>query len=694
MVSGLTVYDEGLRSGRWVGRYWNSTGVVKRDGLAETEMSSMQALPIDSFELALDGEDLAGGWKWIGATKEPIEGGHLVTIELASERKPVRLKVKTQLRGEPVMVRWLEITNTGGKSIGISRVSPWSGLLWNTPFYQERLLKDNDDAPFEVAYTGSQEQLQEGSWRFEPFGEGSKVISGTRGKSGWGHPTFFARNRGTGEWFAGSLAWSGNWNIRLNAAQDKSRNRASFSFEMGPASADPVLRLISPGETVRTPQTHLLCMRGDLDQVVQAMHEHVRSYVFLSPVASREHQIEANHRGYIVDHEDEAGLKREIDIAADIGAEMFVVDAGWFGPQPNRWYLNAGDWYAGQWLPNDLTPVREYARSKGLLFGLWVELEAAGPVTRVRKEHPDWIMSRNGEPLAGGRQLDFSKPQAAGWAEAEVARLIQKYDLDMFRIDYNMTVNEGGNQVVNGVVENTLWRHVEALYGIFDRIHRRFPRVILQNCASGGGRLDYGMLARFHNTELSDFLRAPRTLKIFNGMTWVLPPEYLLRTFGTETGGMEADGNLDLQLNQALMARPIFRGIAPTLDEFDPLLRTRIRESVAQFKSVIRPLMIGSRVYHHTPVLPMLSASPWLVIEYAARDRLRGAAWLFRTAQSGDPEFAFRPRGLDASRLYQVQLGKAGSKVSVTGDVLINRGITVRLESNLTSEMLLFNAVD
>ena len=72
------------------------------------------------------------------------------------------------------------------------------------------------------------------------------------------------------------------------------------------------------------------------------------------------------HRGYIVDHESEAGLKREIDLAAEVGAEMFVVDAGWYGPEPNHWGPNVGDWYAGAWLPNDLTPVREYARGKGL----------------------------------------------------------------------------------------------------------------------------------------------------------------------------------------------------------------------------------------------------------------------------------------------------------------------------------------
>src|SRR5581483_3293929 len=141
-----------------------------------------------------------------------------------------------------------------------------------------------------------------------------------------------------------------------------------------------------------------------------------------------------------------------------------------------------------------------------------------------------------------------AKPEVAAWMESEIARLIQKYDLDMFRIDYNSTAEEGGNRMKDGFLENTQWRHVETLYAIFDRLRQRFPRVIFQNCAGGGGRLDYGMMHRFQNTELSDWLRAPRGLKILNGMTWVLPPEILLRTFGTESEGLEEDGDLDTHL--------------------------------------------------------------------------------------------------------------------------------------------------
>lgn len=691
--SGLMVCDEELFNGRWVNRYWTSTGQIKADFHMEGQSQTRSGLPIDSFQLGIEGQDLAGSWRWVRAAQSRVSNpdGVLVTLELASTARPISVKVQTLLHGGPVMIRWLEISNVGNKPTAITRVSPWSGILWNTSGYKERI-HGGVEAPFEVATAKYQEAEHEGAWEFDPISNETKTVSGTRGRSGWGHPTFFARNRATGEWFVASLGWSGNWTMHANGFRDETQDQARLFFDLGPSAADPVLRVLEPGETVKSPETHLLLMRADLDQVIQALHEHVRRNVLPPPVPGREYQVESNHRGYIVDHEGEAGIKREIDLAADIGAEEFLVDAGWFGPDPNRWWDNVGDWYAGSWLPNDLTPIREYARKKGLLFGLWVEIEDIGSASKLRKEHPNWVLTRNGKPLADGRLLDFANPQVVVWAESEIVRIIQKYDLDMFRLDYNSTAEEGGNRAKDGFLENTQWRHVEAIYGIFDRVRKRFPRVIFQNCAGGGGRLDYGIMRRFQNTELSDWLRAPRGLKILNGMTWVLPPEILLRTFGTESDGLEDDGDIDVQLRTAMLSRPIFRGLSPTLQEFNPLLRQRIREAVQRFKATVRPIMIGSRVYHHTPVVPMMEPSPWIVLEYATQDSTRAVVGLFRTSQSGDSTYHCIPRGLDFSRTYRVSFGNSGQIVEIPGNLLLQAGIPIRLEEDLTSEMLLFDA--
>ena len=98
------------------------------------------------------------------------------------------------------------------------------------------------------------------------------------------------------------------------------------------------------------------------------------------------------------------------------------------------------------------------------------------------------------------------------------------------------------------MTEDLTWRYYDNLYAMFDRLRARFPRVVFQNCAGGGGRLDWGTMARFHTVELSDWMRLPRGVKILNGVTMSLPPEALLRTFGTvRWSGTNAD-----QVRQAL----------------------------------------------------------------------------------------------------------------------------------------------
>ncbi|HOM56709.1 MAG TPA: alpha-galactosidase, partial [Candidatus Latescibacteria bacterium] len=287
-----------------------------------------------------------------------------------------------------------------------------------------------------------------------------------------------------------------------------------------------------------TPAVHAALFHADTDDIVQVTHEHVRHVVMPAQIPGREVEIEANHRGYLCDRENVPDILKDVDVAAAIGTEMYVIDAGWYGNEPNQWGNNVGDWHDGPWMKEGggLKAVADYVHEKGLKFGLWVEIEAAGANSTLKKEHPDWLMTRDGEPVAGGRALDLTKPEVAEFVENEIARLIHTYDLDMFRIDHNHCIQPAGNRRFQGFTEDLIWRYYDVLYGIFDRLRARFPNVVFQNCAGGGGRLDWGTLARFHNTELSDWMRMPRGLKILNGVTMSLPPEILLRTFGTEVG--------------------------------------------------------------------------------------------------------------------------------------------------------------
>ena len=137
-----------------------------------------------------------------------------------------------------------------------------------------------------------------------------------------------------------------------------------------------------------------------------------------------------------------------MEVAKSIGTELYVIDAGWYGNEPNVWWKNVGDWHAGAWLPNGLEPVPERAHQLGMKFGLWVEVEAVGENSTLRREHPDWLYRRDGEPVASARALDLTNPIVAAWVQSEIERVIEQYKLDMFRIDHNHTLAPSGNRQV------------------------------------------------------------------------------------------------------------------------------------------------------------------------------------------------------------------------------------------------------
>jgi alpha-galactosidase len=409
-------------------------------------------------------------------------------------------------------------------------------------------------------------------------------------------------------------------------------------------------------------------------------------------VSGRTIEIEANHRGYHCDRETEEGLKQDIEVAQAIGVELYTIDAGWYGRPPNQWWNAVGDWEAGPWLLNGLEPVVGHARASGMRFGLWVEIEAAGANSRLKEDHPDWLMTNDRKPVANGRALDLSKPEVAAWCEAELNRLIDRYKLDMYRIDHNHCMEPMGNREVGGFTEDSGWRYYEAFDAMFKRLLKAHPGVVFQNCAGGGGRLDWGTLHRFHNSEQSDCMRQPRSLKVFNGLTMSIPPALLMRTFGTETGEISLDGDIDAQLRGALICRPNFRGIAPTVGDLSPWLAERIAYHVGLFQGVLRPLLLDCKVFHHTPFLRHQDADPWLVLEFASPDRARAIAVLFRHALCGDGCWRFFPRGLDASRSYTVCSDNHRWKCEFTGSELMQSGIPVTLGRPMSSELLIFEA--
>jgi len=326
-----------------------------------------------------------------------------------------------------------------------------------------------------------------------------------------------------------------------------------------------------------------------------------------------------------------------------------------------------------------------------MLWGLWMDAERIGSDSRVAKEHPDWLaMNYNGERKFGGL-LDLTNPDAAKWMEEQIVRVIEQNELDFFRLDYNTIEGRGIKTLHDGFIENGYWRYYETQYAIYDRLRARFPKVIFENCAGGGGRTDLGIIRRFGHTDITDWQIAPRSFTITNGMTMALPPEYVDRLLGGQDGQSAAD--LDFQARLLLFLQPKFGFLYPPGSEPNPVFMRRIAHWIDLYKNFVRPYIDTSRIYHHTPEIQGLDPHGWGVIELDSEDRARGICGLFQLSAPTEPEYALRLRGLDASRRYRVTFDNSGQTAVVEGFVLMEQGIKVRLEGALTSELLVFDAI-
>ena len=686
-VSGLSIFHEELIAGRLVGCYFSATGFAEREDPHRIHRDWPDG-PLVSFALETNGQSLHYGWRFVDVRESPpADRGpsrHSI-LTLANELREVAVDVHMKTDGTGFFERWLDIANTGNAPLALGSVWPWSGLLMMA---SRPGTADRNCPLLSVGYFAEHVWCREGAFAWRDLPPGRFCIDGRLGVSGHGSPFFVLRNERTGEHVIGALAWSANWSVELTRDQLRGSDEEPVWFRIGP-SAPPPQRVLAPGERVRTPSVHLGFVLKDLDGSIQAFHEHARRSVLLPRPEQRADRIDYNGWGYEGQEMSEESLFAEIDVAVDVGAETFIVDAGWYGDKNTDWWNTMGDWEVGNRLPRGLKPVADYARSQGLLFGLWMEPERLGSKSRVRAEHAEWLVRRDGQPV--GAALDLANPQAAAWAEQQMIRKIEELELDLFRLDCGPRVREGGYNERHGYMESNLWRHCETLYGILDRLRARFPNLILENCAGGGGRNDLGMLSRFHYTQTSDWHVAPRSLRIVNGLTMALPPERIDRICGVAIDAHRF-ADLDWQMRSCLFSHMTISGVYP-----DKKLRIadqveRIRHYVELYKTWMCPFLSTCRVYHHTPVLPGPDGEGWCILEYVSADRQRAAAGLFRLAGPAAPEYRLKFRGLDEGKTYSLVFDGAGTIAHASGMALKSEGVTVRLDRPLSSELLLLDA--
>jgi alpha-galactosidase len=389
-----------------------------------------------------------------------------------------------------------------------------------------------------------------------------------------------------------------------------------------------------------------------------------------------------------------------MDLAAAVGMETFIVDGPMWGSAYGNWLVPNR-----QRFPNGLAPLVDYAHHKGLLFGLYVEPEGGregytsaehgatiGPwsESRVFKEHPDWFVQPSSI-------LNLSIPEAAAYMDSELDQIIQHYKLDLYRHDFNAPLRREGSETVrDGFVESDYWRHYDAFYAAFERMHHKYPDLVLQQASGGGTRLDLATAHVFQEQFTSDRATFPYVYRMLSGMSVYLPPEVLVNSNGMAYPKDLPDLDTTLRGAYALGNTPmIFNALLPkSVDELKPEIRAKFVHYANIYKGFIRPLLPTSKVYHHAPVSATggVEFGNWFAIEFASADGKKGWATIIRLSKNGSDTYVLKPKGLDQNRTYSVILDNTGGTKSMDGANLMSTGLRIDSKSDRASELVLFEA--
>ncbi len=272
-----------------------------------------------------------------------------------------------------------------------------------------------------------------------------------------------------------------------------------------------------------------------------------------------------------------------VDAAAEAGCEYYCIDAGWY---------DKGDWWdgVGQWeesrerFPNGLKEVTDYIRSKGMIPGVWLEIEVMGINCPLVNEKCDdsWFFTRHGKRVfdRSRYQLDFRNPAVIDHANRVIDRLISDYGIGYIKMDYNIEPGIGTEQNCDSFGDGLL-QHERAYLSWLDGIFKKYPKLIIENCSSGGLRMDYAMLSRhsIQSTSDQDDYRRYCTIAA-NSPSAVCPEQSAIWSYPMTSGDKE---EVVFNMINAILLRIHQSG---HLGYIEPERKDLVKEAIRVYKSM------------------------------------------------------------------------------------------------------------
>ncbi|CAN2235689.1 GalA Alpha-galactosidase [Candidatus Planktophila vernalis] len=340
----------------------------------------------------------------------------------------------------------------------------------------------------------------------------------------------------SGSAWATSIAWSGNSHYLVERGFDGQQSIGAGELLL---AGEVILK---GNESYEAPALFAVYSSQGLDGVSAAFHSHLRARE-IHPKRPRPLTLNMWEALYF-DH-DEAKIRALVDVAAEVGVERVVLDDGWFHSRRND-RSGLGDWVIDPavW-PNGLTPVIEYINSKGIEFGLWFEGEMVNPDSDLYRAHPEWILHEGDRTPPLWRHqlvLDLGHEEAYKHVLEQTSSLLAAHNIVYVKWDHNRVLVDAGHLGVAGVRRQT-----QAIYRLFAELKKRHPGLEIESCASGGARIDLGVIDYVDRFWTSDNNDALERQTIQRWTSQVIPPEMLGTHIGP-THGHQTGRTLELSM--------------------------------------------------------------------------------------------------------------------------------------------------
>lgn len=500
---------------------------------------------------------------------------------------------------------------------------------------------------------------------------GIQSIGSTRGASSHTQNPFVVLKRPDANEFQGeaigfSFVYSGNF---LMQAEVDTFHTTRMMVGLNPFCFTWNLK---PEETFQTPEAVMVYSAEGMNHMSQTFHHLYRTRLARGYWRDRERPILINNWEATYFDFTEEKLLDIAKAAKEDGIELLVLDDGWFSSRRDD-TSGLGDWWVStEQLPNGIKGLSEKVEALGMKFGLWFELEMVNKPSELYKNHPDWILHVPGRSQSHGRSqyvLDFSRKEVVDYIYDMVEAILAESKISYIKWDMNRYITEcyslGYEAERQGEISH---RYILGVYDLYDRLTKKFPEILFESCASGGGRFDPGLLYYAPQCWTSDDTDAVERIKIQYGTSYCYP----VSSMGAHvsiTPNHQVYRNTPLKFRGDVAYFGAF-GYELDLSKLSEEERKEVREQVAFVKKYRKLIQQGTYYRLQSPFENNISA--WMIV---SEDKKQAIMAYFKVLNDVNCEFRrMKLKGLSGEYLYQAT-DENGNVGTFYGDELMNIGL-------------------